>query len=187
MNALHHWMCRSAKWRSVLESDVLPWTLQQVPLGPDLLEIGPGPGLTTDLLNRRAARLTAVEIDAGLARSLASRFAGTNVSVVRGDATALPFGNASFSSATAFTMLHHLPDREAQDRLFREVYRVLRPASAFVGSDSLDSFFMRLVHLRDTLVPLDPNTLAARLEQCGFRDVQIEVRSRRVRFEAYRH
>ena len=32
-----------------------------------VLEIGPGPGVTTDLLRERVARLTCVEIDRGLA------------------------------------------------------------------------------------------------------------------------
>jgi 16S rRNA A1518/A1519 N6-dimethyltransferase RsmA/KsgA/DIM1 with predicted DNA glycosylase/AP lyase activity len=36
-------------------------------------------------------RLTAVEIDERLARSLAGRLAGTNVTVLHADATALPF------------------------------------------------------------------------------------------------
>ncbi len=165
---------------------MLPWTLQDLNLGPDLLEIGPGPGFTTELLNRRADRLTAIELDGGLASSLASRFAGKNVHVVRGDATALPFRDFSFSAAAAFTMLHHVPSVEAQNQLFREVYRVLQQRSVFVGSDSRDSLFMRLAHIRDTLVPLDPSTLAERLERCGFRDVRIDIQTRRIRFEAHR-
>jgi 16S rRNA A1518/A1519 N6-dimethyltransferase RsmA/KsgA/DIM1 with predicted DNA glycosylase/AP lyase activity len=42
-------------------------------LGAELLELGPGPGVTTEVLRRRVARLTAVELDAALAARLARR------------------------------------------------------------------------------------------------------------------
>ena len=50
------------------------------------IEIGPGPGFTTEVLRTMTARLTAVEIDEGLAASLTERLAGGNVDVVVGDA-----------------------------------------------------------------------------------------------------
>ncbi len=186
MNALHHWLCRSERWRKALEQYILPWALQDVPLGADLLELGPGPGLTTELLRHRAGRLTAIELDGSLANALHSRFRQSNVRVLRADATSLPFAECSFSSTVALTMLHHLPDSRAQDRLFREVYRVLRPGGAFLAVDSLDSFRMRLFHVFDTLVPVDPATLERRLTQSGFKRIQIELRPGRLRFEAYR-
>lgn len=186
MNVIHHWLCASSKWRRTLERDILPWTLQDVPLGTDLLEFGPGPGLTTELLQHRTARLTALELDSELAKSLSARFRGTNVRVIRADATETPFADRTFSAVAAFTMLHHLPTPEAQDQLFREAYRVLRPGAVFVGTDSRDGLTMRLLHIRDTLVPLDPRTLAARLRRCGFKNVRVDLNSRRLRFEAYR-
>ncbi|MGA7169056.1 MAG: methyltransferase domain-containing protein, partial [Candidatus Sulfotelmatobacter sp.] len=59
-------------------------------------------------------RLTALEIDATLAGSLNSRLKGSSVQVIEGDATKMPFGDAEFSGAVSFTMLHHLPSRELQ-------------------------------------------------------------------------
>jgi len=87
MNLIHRWMCRSARWPKVLEQQVMPWVLKDVELGQEVLEVGPGPGLTTDLLRPRIARLTAIEIDAALAHSLAVRLRGSNVTVIHGDAT----------------------------------------------------------------------------------------------------
>jgi hypothetical protein len=43
---------------------------------------------------------------------------------------------------------------------------------------------MRLIHVGDTLVPLDPDELPARLERAGLRDVQVDVREQRLRFRA---
>ncbi|MGH9448318.1 MAG: class I SAM-dependent methyltransferase, partial [Terriglobia bacterium] len=160
--------------------------LGDLELGQNLVELGPGPGLTTDLLRLRVDRLTAVEIDSRLAESLASRLRGTNVGVVRGDATALPFQDRSFSGAVSFTMLHHVPAAELQDCLLREVYRVICPGAVFAGVDSLSNWQMQLLHIWDTLVPVDPSTLGARLEAAGFTRLSIAVDGRAFRFSATR-
>ena len=102
--------------------------------------------------------------------------ASTNVTVVEGDATRLTMGDNEFSGAVCFTMLHHVPSPELQDRLFSEVCRVLRPGGSYVGSDSTPSFFWRLVHIADTAVPIDPETLRPRLEAAGFTDISVSVR-----------
>jgi ubiquinone/menaquinone biosynthesis C-methylase UbiE len=87
-------------------------------------------------------RLTAIEVDQELAQSLRARLRDTNVEVVNDDATSMPFPDAEFSGCAAFTMLHHVPSPALQDRLLREVWRVLKPGGAFVGCDSLQSEFM---------------------------------------------
>ena len=53
--------------------------------------------------------LVAVEVEQDAADALRERFAGTNVQVMHGDASALPFDDDSFDSAGSFTMLHHVP------------------------------------------------------------------------------
>jgi 16S rRNA A1518/A1519 N6-dimethyltransferase RsmA/KsgA/DIM1 with predicted DNA glycosylase/AP lyase activity len=85
----------------MVEDELLPWVLDGYELGDDLLEVGPGPGLTTDVLRRHAARVTAVELDSDLAAQLAARLAGTNVEVITADAKRLPFPAGSFSAAAA--------------------------------------------------------------------------------------
>ncbi|HZQ68477.1 MAG TPA: class I SAM-dependent methyltransferase [Terriglobales bacterium] len=155
-------------------------------MGQNLLEVGPGPGLTTDFLRSRFDRITALEVDAALADSLKQRMGGTNVTVIQGDASAMPFEDATFSGAVAFTMLHHVPSPNLQDQLLREVYRVLRPSATFAGTDSVWSPGLWLIHIGDTLVPVDPLTFKSRLESAGFIDVQIESESKRFRFSARR-
>jgi 16S rRNA A1518/A1519 N6-dimethyltransferase RsmA/KsgA/DIM1 with predicted DNA glycosylase/AP lyase activity len=93
---------------------VIPWALDGLDPGEDVLELGPGPGLTTDVLRERAARFTAVEIDPRLA-SLQERMKNTNVEVVEADATAMPFPDGSFPAILSFTMLHHVPSVTLQD------------------------------------------------------------------------
>ncbi len=151
-----------------------------------MLELGPGPGLTTDVLRTFVEHLTTLELDAGLANSLSSRLRGSNVEVVHGDATAMPFPDAQFSGGVCFTMLHHVPSPELQDKLLREVWRVLEPGGFFVGSDSRQSLLMRLIHLDDTLVLVDPDTFGARLEAAGFQVLEVEKKVEVFRFCARR-
>jgi SAM-dependent methyltransferase len=188
MNERHLQLCASAEWAETVQNDILPWALGERDLGDDVLEIGPGPGQTTEVLRRRVARLTAVEVDADLAGALAQRLMGSNVEVVHADGTALPFDAGRFSGATSFTMLHHVPSPALQDRLFRELRRVLRRGGLVIGVDSIDSPDWRDLHADDTCVPVDPATLAERLQRAGFVEIEVERATvepaRRFRFAA---
>lgn len=186
MNRLHRWYCRSSFWKQKVEQEILPWSLSGVELGNEVLEVGPGPGLTTDWLRHQCENIACLEIDPVLADSLSDRMANTNVSVQCGDATAMPFPDQAFSGVVSFTMLHHTPSPALQDRLFAEAYRVLRPGGAFAGTDSMKSILMRIFHICDTMVLVDPGTLPARLEAVGFKGVKIAIRAGRFRFLAHR-
>jgi ubiquinone/menaquinone biosynthesis C-methylase UbiE len=185
MNFLHHWLCRSDRWRNTVQKRV-PWVIADHELGSAALELGPGPGLTTELLRQLVSHITTLELDTRLAESLRSRLRGSNVEVVTGDATAMPFPDEHFSAVVSFTMLHHVPSAELQDRVLTEVRRVLKPGGMFVGSDSLQSWLMRLIHIGDTLVPVDPVTFGARLATAGFDAIVVERNSEAFRFHARR-
>jgi len=186
MNIYHRWLCRSSGWKTALENDLLPWALDGVALGDHLLEVGPGPGLTTDLLRARVPHITALEIDPHLSKSLKRRLANTNVEVIQGDATNMQFQDQTFSAAVALTMLHHIPSVTLQDKLLAEVYRVLRKGGMFAGIDSLVNLRFKLIHLADTMVTVNPDTFASRLESVGFINVRVEKSQRRFRFRALR-
>lgn len=186
MNRWHHWCCRSNGWKHRLKHEILPWSLEGVDLGGEVLELGPGPGLTTDLLRCQCRHLTCLELDSGLAESLRQRLRDENVTIQLGDATAMPFPDESFSAVLSFTMLHHVPSPDLQDRLFAEACRVLKPRGIFVGSDSSWSVRMWLYHIADTLVPLDPKRLPERLRTAGFEDVAVETCAGRIRFRGKR-
>ena len=185
MNRLHRWYCHSDRWATALQT-LMPWVLRDVAPGDDVLEIGPGPGLTTDSLRYWAPKLTAIEIDHVLANTLRARMTGTNVQVVTGDATVMPFGEGRFSSVVSFTMLHHVPSADQQDQVLAEVHRVLRPGGTFAGSDSTGSFVFRLAHLFDTMVMVDPDSFGTRLEAAGFVDADVLRAEGAFRFRATR-
>lgn len=175
MNEAHLEFCASDAWREIVEDLILPEALADIDLGDDVVEVGPGPGFTTDVLRTRTDRLTAVEIDRMLADALAARLAGTNVEVICGDATALDFPSGRFTGAASFNMLHHVPSNDAQNRLLAELARVLRGGGLLVAADSVASDELRAFHDGDTYNPVDPAGLATRLDAVGFNAVSVRI------------
>lgn len=169
-------MCGSDEWRQMIRETILPWALGETDLGDNVLEVGPGYGATTDVLCRAVPKLTSVEIDPKLAAMLRERYAEMpSVEIVNADATALDYPNENFSGAACFTMLHHVPTNDLQNRLFGEIARVLRPGAAFVASDSLGSDELAAHHEGDTYNPVEPDTVAARLQAAGFGDIEVRT------------
>jgi len=177
MNTFEKWYCGSALWRYLTRRELLPWMLQGSALGEHILELGAGAGPATKELARRAPRLTSLEYDHSSALKLRARANHPNAGVIRGDAAALPFPDATFSSAIAILMLHHLKSPELQNRAFSEVHRVLRPGGVFLAFDIPNSWIHRIGHVKSTFVPLDPATAAGRLMAAGLAQVTIDSRS----------
>jgi SAM-dependent methyltransferase len=186
MNKIHNWYCRSAAWKRRVDTELMPWALAGVTLSGPGLEIGPGPGITTDYIRTKVDSLTALEADPILAERLRRRFQNTSVNVVKGDATAIPFENGAFRTVFCFTMLHHVPSFALQNKLFAEVRRVLAPGGVFVGTDSRLSLRMKVFHWFDTMVIVDPLVFPKRLLEAGFTDPQIELGQGAFRFRAAR-
>jgi len=184
MNLLHRYLCSSSHWKHAVETQILPWTLEGLALGSNVLEVGPGYGVTTDLLHDRVKHLTCVEIDSALAQRLRRRIEGRDVTVLCESATAMSLPDATFDGVVCFTMLHHVPSVALQDQLLAEVARVLRPGGIFVGTDSCYSPAFGLLHIFDTMVVVEPSALPDRLKAVGFEDIQVDVRSNRFRFRA---
>jgi SAM-dependent methyltransferase len=184
VNERHLALCASPEWALYVENSLLPWVLDGQDLGDDVVELGPGPGLTTDILLGHVTRLTAVELNQQLAAAPAARL-GDKVTVVCADATQSGLPSQAFTAVTCFTMLHHIPTAAGQDRLFMEARRILRPGGLFVGTDGLDTPERRDLHSDDIFVPVDSDTLPGRLASAGLCDVQVAVDGDRIRFLAH--
>jgi hypothetical protein len=143
VNETHLQFLASPQWAQMLEDELIPWVEGVGDLGDHVLEIGPGPGLTTDLLRQRAD---------------------------------------SFSAAACFSILHHMPSAELQDRLFEEIYRVLRPGGIFVGQESLDLEPIRAGHADDIFTPVDPDEFSRRLAGVGFSGTRTDILGFHFRF-----
>jgi SAM-dependent methyltransferase len=181
---VHGMICSSRWWGRTVERELLPWGLAKLELGEDVLEIGPGFGATTKVLASRPGKLTVLELEPRYCARLRAELPEA-VEVVQGDATAMPFADGRFSAVVCFTMLHHLPSPAAQDRLLAQAARVLRPGGLFAGTDSLGTGrFFRLLHVGDTLVPVAPDGLPARLRDAGLAPEEIRAGGSSFRFRA---
>ena len=186
MNSFEKWYCGSALWRYLTRRELLPWMLQGSVLGEHVLELGAGAGPATMELASRAHRVTSLEYDHSSAVKLRTRATHLKVGVIQGDAAALPFADATFSSTIAVLMLHHLKSPAVQDRTFSEVHRVLRPGGIFLAFDIPNGWIHRIAHIRSTFVPLDPKTAIQRLTSSGFEQVTLDSRSGGFRIRAVR-
>jgi len=188
MNRMHNIVCSSGWWSRRAEHELVPFAVDGVDLGDDVLEIGPGFGATTRVLAERLPRLSVVELDPGycerLRAEMATRPPGT-VTVTQGDATALPYPDGRFSAVLCFTMLHHIPTVAQQDQAFAEIARVLRAGGVFAGTDSIGvGWLFKVIHIGDTLNLVDPDGLPARLERAGLGVSEVKRGSRSFRWRA---
>src|SRR6266566_2989500 len=154
MNTFENWFCGSSLWRLVTERKLLPWILSGYALGDHVLEVGAGPGATTDELSRRAGRVTSLDYDPSFVSKLAKRHRNSNVTVVRGDAASLPFPDHTFSSVVAV--------------------RVLRPGGMFFAFEIRDGWLHRVGHYHSTFVPVSPAAAFARLTVAGFSRIAVD-------------
>jgi ubiquinone/menaquinone biosynthesis C-methylase UbiE len=150
MSTFEQGFCRSAPWRWLARSVVLPWALQGEQLAGDVLEVGSGSGAMAAELLRRfpEARLTATDYDMSMVEVAQDQLRdfGERVDVQQADATQLPFPDESFDAVVSFIMLHHVIDWEMA---LAEAVRVLRPGGRLVGFDLLANRPTEWVHQAD--------------------------------------
>lgn len=175
MNENHRRLCPSPEWAEYIQNEVLPRVAAIADLGAEMLEIGPGPGASTEWLRHQVKCLVALEVDEDAAGRLSERYAGTNVEVVVGDATATGCPDGTFDTVGSFTMLHHIPTLERQRAILAEALRVLKPGGVLVGSDSLASTGLHEFHEGDVYNPLDPAVLLVMLRAMGFERITLEI------------
>ena len=159
----------------LLQDDVIAPLVSGLELGEALLELGPGPGASTEWFSHRVERLVALEVDPETATLLQTTYDASNVEVLVGDCTRVPFPESSFDSVASFTMLHHLPSAAAQYATLAEAFRVLRPGGLLVGADSLASTELHDFHVGDTYNPVDPARLLVALQVLGYDQITVSV------------
>lgn len=120
--------------------------------GRDVLEVGCGMGLHTELMVRAGARVTAIDLSdtsvAATTRRLQLR--GLTASVLQGDAERLPFADRQFDFVWSWGVIHH----SARTALIvRQIARVLRPdGECRVMVYNRDGMAARVAFLKDHLL-----------------------------------
>ena len=114
-----------------------------------VLDVGCGRGLATVAAAQRAPTGRVVGIDLWRSRDLAGNTpqaaranaeiagVGSRIFFETGDATELPFANATFDVVVSMTALHNIPSAVGRCRAIEEALRVLRPGGTLLIFDIL--------------------------------------------------
>jgi ubiquinone/menaquinone biosynthesis C-methylase UbiE len=99
----------------------------------EVLDLGCGTGIFTEMLAPRCKRMVGIDIAASLVDKARAKCANLdNVNFVETSATSLPFGDSEFDAVVSFgETISHIQDF---GKAFAEVGRVLRPGGIFLFS-----------------------------------------------------
>ena len=99
--------------------------------GKDVLDVGCGSGIATQLLADAGANVTAIDLTPWAVETTRRRLAafGLDADVQQADAEQLPFADASFDLVFSWGVIHHSSD---MDRALAELVRACRPGGQLV-------------------------------------------------------
>lgn len=120
------------------EADAMARTLGACALASDLavLDVACGPGILACAIAKEVRHVTGIDLTPAMiaqAEARQAREGRGNLAWQVGDATALPFADASFDRVTTRYSFHHMPDPVAA---LREMARVCRPGGRIVVIDA---------------------------------------------------
>jgi demethylmenaquinone methyltransferase/2-methoxy-6-polyprenyl-1,4-benzoquinol methylase len=96
-----------------------------------VLDVATGTGSQARAFAERAGEVVGLDLSEAMLRVARDRNRASNLTFVQGDATQLPFGDASFDVASISLALHEMP-MSIRQRVLAEVVRVVRPGGAIV-------------------------------------------------------
>jgi SAM-dependent methyltransferase len=120
----------------------------------EILEVGGGPSGLTAMLYPQAL-ITNMDIDPKYAEFQCNR--QSRIRFICGDATTLPFENASFDAVTLFDVLEHIPDDQ---KAVSEALRVLRPGGFILISAPNEHWRFPYYNFMKSICPTDTDIMA---------------------------
>lgn len=149
--------------------------------GGHFLDFGGGVGTSVPFFRKHfpGAHLTCIDVSIKSLAIGAGRF-GSPASFVAFDGDQLPFAQATFDCVFAACVFHHIPP-EAHQRLFGEMWRVLKPTGQVMiyEHNPLNPLTVRTVNacpFDENAILIRAGTLKTRLKSSGFRQLQIRYR-----------
>jgi trans-aconitate methyltransferase len=149
------------RWSRKVASDFLDWI--SVPPGAAWADVGCGTGALTETILAKCepASIVAVDKAEGFVSQVRRNITDSRVSVETADATALPWGNATFDAVVSGLVLNFVPDHRT---LTQEMARLTKPGgkvAAYVWDYGNGMQMMR--HFWDAAVAVSPSD--AKLDQ----------------------
>lgn len=111
----------------------------------NILDIGCGFGwCELNFLNRGVSAITGLEISENNLETIRNNINDERVKLTVGDAKCLPFENKIFDTVIAWEVLEHITNG-TENKMFKEVGRVLKPDGVFYFSTPHSSFFSNIM------------------------------------------
>ena len=108
--------------------------------GKDVLDLGCGVGFFGGLALKRGGKVVGLDFSDAALRIAQKEQQG--IPFVRGDATNIPFPDASFDAVLLNDIIEHLAEAPGR-RMIEEVFRVLRPGGRLIVDTDNDAFLMQ--------------------------------------------
>lgn len=104
--------------------------------GAMVLDLGCGTGLELEYYFRLnpGAKVTGMDLSQGMLAALEKKFAGKDLTLIRGSYFDLPLGEACFDGAVSVESLHHFT-KEEKTGLYRKLRAALKEGCAFILTD----------------------------------------------------
>ena len=115
-----------------------PFTARQLPgdKGARVLDLGCGTGLELEeyLSLNPTAKITGIDLSAGMLGELRRKFEGKDITLLLGSYFDLPLGNKVYDAAVSVESLHHFT-KEQKVKLYTKLYKSLRNGGYFILTD----------------------------------------------------
>ncbi len=101
-----------------------------------ILDLGCGTGLELEkyLARNPSARITGIDLSAGMLSALKSKFPGRTMELICGSYFDVPFGNERFDAAVSVESLHHFEPAQKKS-LYKKLFDTLKTEGFFILTD----------------------------------------------------
>ncbi len=101
-----------------------------------VLDIGSGTGFVIDIWQGFNKKINGIDISETAVKKLSKKYPAHSFYEVDAGRNELPFDDGSLQAVSASSVLYHLVEDEALDKLLKSVHRVLEPGACFIFSDN---------------------------------------------------
>ena len=134
-----------------------PFTASLLPreAGTQVLDLGCGTGLELEWYFRYApeAKVTGIDLSAGMLDALRGKFSGDHLTLIQGSYFEVPLSEETYDAAVSVESLHHFT-KEEKLGLYRRLYAALKEGGSFILTDYFADTDAQEQHFRQELLRL---------------------------------